>query len=107
MNLEPNDMHRYAPAVIGSLSAALLMAARGQWKLGVALALPGAAASYYGAPWLADALGAPLALMGFLTGLFAMAAVVKVMDELDRFELTRLLTRWIAKMLGLPDEGGK
>lgn len=104
MSLDPKDLAGYVPGAIGSLGAALVMVARGKWRLGVALLLPGTAGAWYAAPVVAKAFSAPGELTGFLIGIFGMFFFVKIIDELDRFEATRLLHRWIAKILGLSPE---
>lgn len=104
MSLDPQDFSGHVPGALGSLGAALVMVARGKWRLGAALLLPGIAGAWYAAPVVSAALSAPSELTGFLIGIFGMFFFVKIIDELDRFEATRLLHLWLAKVLGLSPE---
>lgn len=104
MDVDPNTVAKYAPGAIGSVSAAVIMAVRGNWRLGAALALPGSAFAFYGAGSVSAWAGLSEGLAGFLLGLLGMAAVVKLFDEWERFALGALLKRLAEKLLGLPQE---
>lgn len=56
---------------------------RGPWSERIAMAIGGAAVSYYAAPWMAGKTGLPEGLCGFLLGLFGMAVCAKVWEALQ------------------------
>lgn len=97
--IDPGFAKQVAPGLIGSGAAILFI--RGPWLQRIGMVIPGAALSYYGADWLAEAVRMPLGLAGFLMGLFGMAAVAKVFDTWQTLQLGPMLQRRIAKWLGV------
>lgn len=101
MDFHP-DAHKAVPGVLGAISAVLMM--RENWKRGMALVLPSSALSWYGGKFLADTVGMPEGLAGFLLGLAGMAFIVKVIETWERFDLGSILGSALRRLLGLPEQ---
>lgn len=99
------ELTKHVPGTLGALSAVLLM--RENWKRGLLMVAPAIAMAFYGAPWLSAKTDMPEGLAGYLLGLFGMAAAAKVLDTWEKFDLGGLLSRWLAKILGLPNGGSQ
>ena len=99
MDIDPQLVKEATPGALGALSAALLI--KGPWQMRAATVLPGAALSYYAAPYFAGTVGMPEGMSGFLLGLFGMAFVAKVFDTWHSLALGEIASRWLAKLLGI------
>lgn len=90
------EVLKIIPGTVGAIVA--LGWIKGTWPQRVTALIGGSAASYYGASYMASALGTDHGLTGFLIGLFGMAIASKFFEALQALDLgarlDRMLTRW-------------
>jgi hypothetical protein len=98
-DLDPEVM-KAVPGAVGSAVSMLLI--KDPWPRRIAMFFAGAAFGYWGLPWASKFTGLDSGFAGFLLGLFGMAAVVKLFETWEKFELTALFSEWLRKLLGLP-----
>jgi hypothetical protein len=99
---DPTTLAKHAAGPLGAISAMLVM--NDTWPRRIAMFVPSVALSYYGGDWIAEQVGLPASLAGFLVGLLGMAFIAKILDTWDALDLGSLIKRWITKLLGLPPE---
>lgn len=68
----------------------------GSWPERLTMALGGAVVSYYAAPWVAQRIGLPEGLAGFLLGLFGMALISKVWEAIQQTPIAEAWSGLIA-----------
>lgn len=96
-----------APGVLGSLVA--IRFTKGPWIARLTMVPSGAVLSYYAADVVANKVGTPAGLSGFLVGLFGMVVVGKLFETWERFDLGGLLRSWVERWTGTntpPTDGG-
>lgn len=83
----PPELQKAAPGVAGSLTALLLMVIRGE-KLRHAflLGIAGAFLAHFLGPSAAEIMHSGPAVAGYVTGLFGIAIVAKIMDTIIEFD---------------------
>lgn len=94
------DVLKAVPGAVGSAASMLFI--KDTWPRRIATFIAGAALAYWGSPWAAKFTGLDAGFAGFLLGLFGMAAVAKLFETWEKFELTALFTEALRKLLGLP-----
>jgi len=102
MDIDPNTVKQVTPGFLGALGASFFM--KGVWLFRIGLVMPGAALSYYAAPFVARKTDTPEGLAGFAVGLLGMVFVEKIIDTVEDLELGVLVSDWLRKVLGI---GGK
>lgn len=102
-NFTLNELEKFIPGVVGSLGALLWI--RGTWSRRIAMMALGSAASYYGAPHMAQLFTMGEGLAGFLVGLFGMSVVDSVFKTWQELGLTELVREFLRTKLGLPVSG--
>lgn len=93
------DMKDIIPGAIGSFGAALLWL-RGPWGRRLAMATLGAAASYYGAPYVAQTLSLSEGFAGFMLGLFGMSLVDSIFKTWQDQGLTAMIRDFASAIRG-------
>jgi hypothetical protein len=95
MDIDPTTA-KQAAGPLGAFSAMLLMR-NVPWILRISIFLPGAACAYYASSFIARWAGIPEGLSGFAIGFFAPAIGKKILDTIERLDLSSLVRRWIEK----------
>ena len=96
----PPEWNKYIAGGLGSATA-LLWIKDASWFKRLGMVCAGIALSYYAAPALATYIGMNEGLMGYLCGLFGMAAVSKVFFTWDSLDFTRLIGSWLSRIFGV------
>lgn len=76
---------------------------RGTWPERLSSAITGAVLSYYMTDWMADKVGLPLGLSGFLLGLFGMAVVSRAEEWVQTAPVAaiwQVLLNWARRKTG-------
>lgn len=86
----PKEVADLAPGAIGSGVA--IAFARKDLRVSVAMFVGGSAMAHFGTKWVGSTLGMTESpgLVGFLIGIFGMAAVLKVYDAIENIKLSDL-----------------
>jgi len=92
-----STIEKFVPGVIGSIGALLWI--KGTLIRKVSMVILGAAASYYGAPYVISQSGLQENLAGFLVGLFGMSVVDWIFTSWDG-----ILNDYLRARLGLPPD---
>lgn len=94
----PPEVREAAPGVAGSFTALLLMLVRGdRFKHAVLLAIAGAVFAKFMAPVAAEIMHSTQGVAGYVTGVFGMAIVAKVMDMILSFDSKKAAREaWLA-----------
>lgn len=95
MDIDP----KHVAGPLGALSAVLFL--KGTVMRRLAMVIPGAALSFYAAPWVAQRFNTAEGLAGFLVGLFGMAAVGKVFDTWENLAIADLITAKLRQWFGV------
>lgn len=91
------------PGVLGATSAVVFT--RGDWIKRTAMVFMSSAAAYYSYEYVASQIDFPSGLTSFVIGIFAAPFFDKVVEELYKAPLSKLLMRFATKILGLPHDG--
>jgi len=100
MNDIPPEVLKAVPGAVGSAASMLFI--KDTWPRRAAMFCAGAALAYWGSQWASRFTGLDVGFAGFLLGLFGMAAVAKLFETWQKFELGALFADWLRKVLGLP-----
>lgn len=72
----------------------------GSWPARLSMAISGSILSFYASPWIAERIGTPEGLAGFLLGLFGMAVVSRAWDTVQAFPIAALWQAVIDRVRG-------
>lgn len=97
--MELPDIKEIIPGAIGSFGAAALWL-RGPWGRRLTMATLGAAASYYGAPYVAKTLSLSEGFAGFMLGLFGMSVVDSIFKTWHDRGLTAMIREFASALRG-------
>lgn len=96
-----HDIDSAASRFAGVLGALVSMRyLSGSWPAKVSMALSGAVLSYYASPHIAERIGVPEGLAGFLLGLFGMAVVSRAWEAVQAFPTAALWQAVIDRVRG-------
>lgn len=96
-----NDFDATAAKLAGVLGALVSMRyLQGSWPARISMAISGSLIAYYAAPYLAQMLGIPEGLAGFLLGMFGMAIVSRAWEAVQEFPVAALWQAVIDRIRG-------
>jgi len=82
---------------------------QGSWPERLSTAAAGAVVSYYLGPWLAERVGLPIGLTGFLVGLFGMAVMSRAWEWVQTTpvaDIWKIVLGWFGRRVGQPPANG-
>jgi len=92
------------PGILGSALACTWI--QGCWRRKLALMVGGGTAAVYLGPWVAEATGIQGEGVGFIVGLFSMAAADVVFRSLQTLMIGAIVNDWLRQILRLPPKSG-
>lgn len=106
MNLQDLNVDVWAAKLSGVAGALTSMRfLKGSWPERLTAAALGAVLSYYASDWLANKVGLPLGLTGYLLGLFGMAVVSRAWEWVQSTPVAAIWTAILDRIK--PKTGGQ